>query len=326
MVDVSQLRAPLAFTPCYQSVVWGGRRMAQWRDDLPEGPIGESWEISQQPRGMSVVESGPLAGTTLAQLMEDCGRELVGNCYDGGDFPLLIKMIDANDRLSVQVHPDDDLAVKFDKGRRGKTECWFIIGDGGELFQGTVPGVDAAHFKQAIADNQVEDCLNRFETKDGEFYFLPARTVHALGTNTLLFEVQQSSDCTFRVSDWGRVGLDGKPRELHVEESMQTIDFTDQHWGPISSEMHDHGDGGRIRELVSCNYFEVEERRAEQTRGRADGRCSVVIVVEGGGELRTDGGSIAVSPMRSYLVPACAGDWEFESTGGEARLVVAQPR
>ncbi|MFW5751224.1 MAG: type I phosphomannose isomerase catalytic subunit, partial [Planctomycetota bacterium] len=222
------LRHPIRFAPVYQQLVWGGRRMALYRDDLPRGDIGESWEISQQPRGISKVAEGPLAGMGLDALMAANGRALVGSSYDGGDFPLLIKLIDARDRLSVQVHPDDAIAQRLGVGQRGKTECWYLLGDGGELFQGTPPGVDRETFAQALERQELEGCLNRFETRDGDFFFMPARTVHALGRGCLLFEIQQSCDCTFRVYDWGRTGLDGKPRPLHVEESLRTIDFGSQ--------------------------------------------------------------------------------------------------
>jgi len=326
MVDRSQLAAPLVFTPAYQNVVWGGRRMERWRDDLPDGPVGESWDISQQERGMSVVESGPLAGVSLAELMRDHGAEVVGECYRGGDFPLLVKLIDANDRLSVQVHPDDELAQRFDRGPRGKTECWFILGEGGELFQGTRDGVDAEDFRKAIDDETVEACLNRFETHDGEFYFIPARTIHALGTGTLLYEIQQSSDCTFRVYDWGRVGMDGKPRELHIEESLQTVDFSDQAWGPHVVDWQTNEAGGRVRPLVRCDYFEVEERRAEATSGGDGSACSIVILLAGQATLSSNGHEIPLAEMRSYLVPAIAGEWSLQAQGGEARFLVARPR
>lgn len=326
MPIVDHLRAPLSFAPVYQTVVWGGRRMARWRSDLPDGPIGESWDISQQERGMSVVEHGPLAGRTLAELVAQAGRELVGPSWDGGDFPLLVKLIDAADKLSVQVHPDDALAQELGVGRRGKTECWFILGDGGELYQGTRPGVDRETFEQAIAEDTVAECLNRFDTRDGDFFFMPARTVHALGSGTLLYEIQQSCDVTFRVYDWGRVGLDGKPRPLHVRESLRTIDFADREWGPVGAAFEDHPEGGRVRRLASCPYFAVEERRAVRTAGGGE-HCQIVIALGTGGKLATDAGELTMRPMRSYLVPAVAGGWRVTTEdGGELRFLVAEPR
>ena len=190
-MDADQLKRPLRFTPVYQNVVWGGRRLEAWRADLPAGPIGESWELSQQGRGMSMVAEGPLAGTRLDELMASAPEAIVGSGYDDAEFPLLIKIIDANDRLSVQVHPDDALAQELGVGQRGKTECWYLIGDGGELYQGTRPGCDRLRFEQALAEDTVADEVNRFETGDGDFFFMPARTVHALGRGCLLFEIQQ---------------------------------------------------------------------------------------------------------------------------------------
>lgn len=322
------LRLPLHFRPVYQEIPWGGRRMAVWREGLPPGRIGESWDLAQQPRGMSVVDDGPLAGRTLAELVSAYGKHLVGDCHDGGDFPLLIKLIDATDRLSVQVHPDDDLARRYAVGQRGKTECWFMVGNGGELFQGTRPGVDRKRFEQAIAAgtvNAMEGVLNRFPTRDGDFFFIGARTVHALGGGCLLWEIQQSCDCTFRVSDWGRL-FDGKPRPLHVRESLDTIDFADRPFGPVRAGFDECPGGGAVRRLVSCPYFGVEERRAQHTEGGGNGLCTVVICLDGYGRLATSWGHLDLMPMSCYLVPAAAGGWSATADeDDQLRLLLAQP-
>lgn len=218
----SPLRAPLSFKPAYQTVVWGGRRMEAFRTDLPSGPIGESWDLADHARGMSVVADGPLAGTTLKDLTKRFGAALVGPSYQGGDFPLMVKLIDANDRLSVQVHPDDRLAKELKVGERGKTECWYFLTGGGELFVGAKSGVTKESFAAAREAGTLADTLNRFVAKEGDFFFIPARTVHALGAGCLIYEIQQTCDTTFRVDDWGRVGLDGKPRPLHIAESLAT--------------------------------------------------------------------------------------------------------
>lgn len=330
MVANLDLSQPLSFVPVYQTMVWGGQAIARWRAGVPEGPVGESWDLADAARGTSVVEHGPLRGTTLRDLTRAHGRELVGDGFAGGDFPLLIKLIDANDRLSVQVHPDDRLAVELGVGPRGKTECWLVLNDGGELFLGTKPGVDRAAFEAACSAGRVAETLNRFETRDGDFFFVPARTVHALGTGCLVYEIQQTCDVTFRVDDWGRVGLDGKPRALHVAESLATIDFEAKgSWPTPASEMP-HRLGGAVRHLVRSDYFTVEERRASHTTtGGGDGRCSIVICVEGAGLLATAGGGCQMQPMRTYLVPAVAGAWTAtaDSTAPHSglRLLVAQP-
>ncbi len=316
------LLQPLAFTPAYQSIVWGGRRLEQWRDDLPEGPIGESWELADQDRGMSVVASGALAGKTLRDLVKDHPRELVGEFFIGDEFPLLIKIIDANDRLSVQVHPDDALATSFGVAERGKTECWYMLGDGGELFQGCKDGVTKGKFAAAIENQTVEETLNHFVTQDGDFFFMPARTIHALGRGCLLFEVQQSCDCTFRVYDWGRVGLDGKPRELHVEESLKTINFDEQTSGPVQMDAIEI-EGVERKVLADCPYFTVEELKGDAISGGGNGRCSIVMNLDAPGALKTESGSIAMSPMATYVVPAIAGQWT--ASGNGLRILHSQP-
>lgn len=326
MDSTDTLRLPLRFRPSYMNVVWGGRRLQQWRDDLPDGPIGESWELSDQERGCSVVAEGPLAGRSLPDLMQEYGRELLGATYRGPEFPLLIKIIDAQDKLSVQVHPDDDLAKEMGLGERGKTECWLMLADGGTLYQGTKPGVNKQAFAEALANDQVDQTLNEFAVHDGDFFFLPARTVHALGAGCLLLEVQQSCDITFRVSDWGRMGLDGKPRPLHVDESLRTIDFQSNVHGPVNARPQDHPQGGSVRHLVDCPFFRVEERRAHHTGGAQSGQPAIITNLEGHGQLSTAAGSIAVAPMQTLLVSACAGPWTMQSDGTEPlRFAVAVP-
>jgi len=320
------LALPLRFRPVYQTVVWGGRRMETWRQNLPEGPIGESWDLADHTRGMSVIADGPLAGRSLRELTAEFGPRLVGHGFAGGDFPLMVKLIDANDRLSVQVHPDDALARELGVGVRGKTECWFLLGDGGELFVGTVPGCDRAAFAAAVEAGTVAALLQRFTTQDGDFFLLDARTVHALGRGCLLYEVQQTCDVTFRVDDWGRVGLDGKPRPLHVQESLATIAFDRRIDGAVRAREYAHPLGGSCRPLADNAYFTVEERRAGHTGGGGDGRCSIVTCLAGNGHLATAAGSVTLAAMQTLLIPADAGAWSATAAPTQAlRLLVSQP-
>jgi mannose-6-phosphate isomerase len=326
MHGVASLNTPLTFKPVYQSTVWGGRNMETWRKDLPEGPIGESWDLADHSRGMSVVADGPHAGETLRALTSKYGSELIGAGFSGGTFPLMVKLIDARERLSVQVHPDDRLAKELKLGAAGKTECWMMLNSGGELFVGTTPGCTRESFSAAIAAGTVIEKLNRFTAKDGDFFFLPARTVHALGAGCLLYEVQQTCDTTFRVFDWNRVGLDNKPRPLHIEESLTSIDFGYHYRGPVVSNETIHYGGGSVRQLVSCEHFSVEERRARQTAGGDNTICSVVVCLAGAGTLATSAGGVEMKPMRTYLVPAAAGPWTATAAPLSAlRLLVAQP-
>jgi mannose-6-phosphate isomerase len=316
----SPLTVPLRFRPAYQTIVWGGRRMEAFRTDLPSGPIGESWDLADHARGMSVVADGPLAGTTLKDLTRTYGAQLVGPSYQGGDFPLMVKLIDANERLSVQVHPDDRLAKELKVGERGKTECWFLLSDGGELFVGSKPGVTKESFAAAREAGTLADTLNRFVTKAGEFFFIPARTVHALGAGCLIYEIQQTCDTTFRVDDWGRVGLDGKPRQLHIAESLATIDFA-AGAQQAAGDFEAHPDG-RVRALARCPYFQVDEHRTKRLTHRS-ASCAVVTCLGGHGRLNTADGFAPLTPMTTVLVPAAAGEWNAcGEHGAELHLLV----
>jgi mannose-6-phosphate isomerase len=318
-------RAPLRFRPVYQTVVWGGRRMARYRSSLPEGPIGESWDLSDHERGMSVAMDGAFEGLTLRQLTERYGSALVGAGFAGGTFPLMVKLIDAQDRLSVQVHPDDRLAQEMCVGRNGKTECWYLLEDGGELFQGTRPGVTRAGFEAALADGSLPSTLNQFPVKAGDFFYLAARTVHALGAGCLLYEVQQTSDCTFRVYDWGRVGLDGKPRPLHVAESLATIDFARTGFGPLRPSW-EGAPGQQSRTLADGPYFKLTEHQLQQPSSfKTNDTGTVIICTAGEVAVATSDGSLTLGPMQTALVPAAAASFEARPRDG-ATLLVAQPR
>jgi len=314
------LFVPLRFKPAYQTVVWGGRRMEVFRNDLPSGPIGESWDLADHARGMSVVVDGPLAGTTVKDLTKRFGAALVGPSYTGGDFPLMVKLIDANDRLSIQVHPDDRLAKELKVGERGKTECWYLLSDGGELFVGTKASVTKESFAAAREAGTLADTLNRFVTNAGDFFFIPARTVHALGTGCLIYEIQQTCDTTFRVDDWGRVGLDGKPRPLHINESLATIDFS-AGATRAAGDFEVHADG-RVRALARCPYFHVDEHRTKRLNHHGTS-CAIVTCIAGHGRLNTAAGFAPLTPMTTVLVPAAAGEWNaYGEKNTELHLLV----
>jgi len=303
--------------------------MEAWGRTLPPGPIGEAWELADHPRGMSVVAAGPLEGASLHELVLQLGPALVGQGFQGTEFPLMVKLIDARLRLSVQVHPDDAIARELGVGQHGKTECWVFLADGGEICQGTRVGIGRAEFERALREHHVATTLNRFEARRGDVFFLPARTVHALGEGCLLYEVQQTSDITFRVYDWDRLGLDGKPRPLHVTESLATIDFSKDGFGPHTPEPWRAlpAPGCEERVLIDCQHFRLREQRL---RGRVeqelDGACAVVTCVAGQGSLATPAGRVALPSMQTVLVPADAESWQVDVTGETADLLVATPR
>lgn len=211
---------PLLFEPALRTKVWGGRQLeTRLHKALPPGePIGESWEIYYKNR----VSNGSLKGKTLSELIAAYPMEMVGKPDADPEFPLLIKFIDAQEWLSVQVHPDDRLAAELEGEPRGKTECWYVVDavPGAQLAYGLAEPLDADSFRKAIAEGRTKDVIQYVEVAAGDCIYVPAGTLHALGPGILIYELQQTSDTTYRVYDWDRMGLDGKPRELHIEKSL----------------------------------------------------------------------------------------------------------
>lgn len=252
---------PLIFQPIFKERVWGGRALERlYHKPLPpKVPIGESWEISDRPGDASVIADGPWAGTDLRWLMENREQELLGDAKSAnGRFPLLIKILDAQEKLSLQVHPPPHKAV----GLHGepKTEAWYIAdaAPGAELYVGLKRGVTRAEFERKVQSGDVTECFHRVPVKAGDTMFLPSGRVHAIGAGLVIFEIQQNSDTTYRVFDWNRVGLDGKPRELHIDQSLASIDFNDFEPALVSEEFISQQEINR-RSLVKNPLFVIEE-------------------------------------------------------------------
>ncbi|HUG11682.1 MAG TPA: type I phosphomannose isomerase catalytic subunit [Opitutaceae bacterium] len=221
---------PISFLPVYQERVWGGRALADsFGRILPgTGPIGESWELVDRPEAQSVVGPGTpgLAGLTLRELIRGHAKAILGPQWDHDrPFPILVKWLDCRERLSLQVHPPKPVAARL--GGQSKTENWFIAAcePGASIIVGLAPGVTPEQFRAAIDGGDLESCVRHVEVHAGDSVLVESGTVHAIDAGNLILEVQENSDTTYRVYDWGRVGLDGKPRTLHVGESMQSIDF-----------------------------------------------------------------------------------------------------
>lgn len=221
---------PISFLPVYQARVWGGRAIeSAFGRSLPgTGPIGESWELVDRPEAQSVVAPGNsgLAGLALREAIRRHAAAIMGPGWDPErPFPILVKWLDCRERLSLQVHPPRPVAARL--GGQSKTENWFIAAcePGASLIVGLAPGVTPERFRAAIDSDRLEDCVRRVAVQPGDSVLVESGTVHAIDAGNLILEVQENSDTTYRVYDWGRVGLDGKPRTLHLEESMQSIDF-----------------------------------------------------------------------------------------------------
>ncbi|MGL4553410.1 MAG: type I phosphomannose isomerase catalytic subunit [Gemmataceae bacterium] len=310
-------------------MVWGGRGLG----DVLNKPLptpdayGEAWEISDHGSHHSVVASGPAAGRTLRQLMQDDPAALVGD-WPASGFPWLIKYLDCHDWLSVQVHPDEDAVLTLWPGENSKTEAWFVLDvrPGGRVFAGLKPGVDAAAFAAAMKAGTVADCLHSFEPKPGDCLFLPAGTVHAVGGGVLIAEVQQSSDATFRLFDWNRVGPDGKGRTLHVDQGLASIDWSA---GPVApTPAQGYGTSARPlwQPLVRCRYFELSYvRQTEPFTLGGSGRMQAVMALHGEADLDTPDGPVPVRRGQTVLLPAAAAATWVVPRGPLGLLVSALP-
>jgi mannose-6-phosphate isomerase len=251
---------PFIFHPIFHERVWGGRNLERlYQKPLPpQVPIGESWEVSDRPESVSVIANGEMAGQTLRSLMTDHAVALLGKeVPPGTPFPLLIKILDAQERLSLQVHPPASIAATL--GGEPKTEMWYLAeaAPGAELFVGLKRQVTRAEFEQRLRQGTVEQCVQRLPVKAGDALFLPSGRLHAIGAGTVIFEIQQNSDTTFRVFDWNRLGLDKKPRTLHIEESLASIDFED-HEPILLQGRYSRSSVIKIRLLVQDPLFNVD--------------------------------------------------------------------
>jgi mannose-6-phosphate isomerase len=253
---------PLLFKPIFQERIWGGRSIETlYGKPLPAGSaIGESWEISDRPEAQSEIVNGPLAGKTLHWLMEHHSQELMGQARPlNGRFPLLVKILDAREKLSLQVHPPPAKAKSLNG--EPKTEIWYITQaePGAELYVGLRKDVSREEFESKIKDGTVEKCFHRVPVSAGDAMFLPSGRVHAIGGGLVIFEIQQNSDTTYRVFDWNRLDPHGKPRQLHVEQSLECIDFEDFEPEPIRAELPEAAPGNvHVQTLVEDPLFSIE--------------------------------------------------------------------
>jgi len=308
---------PLTFQPIFKERVWGGRSLERlYRKALPpDVPIGESWEITDRPEGVSVITNGPLAGKTLRWLMENHRDELLGaSDSPPARFPLLIKILDAQDKLSVQVHPPPAVAAKL--GGEPKTEMWYITeaAPNAQLFVGLQRGVTRADFERRIQDGTVAECIHNINVKTGDAMFLPSGRIHAIGAGNVIFEIQQNSDTTYRVFDWNRLGLDGKPRELHVPQALASIDFNDFEPQPIRSRYSDNP-VMKVRYVVDDPLFRVDAcqiKRGQRFYLQSD---SVHCVGMLKGRLKVAFGEeeLFLGPGQFVLLPACLGRTAFRA-------------
>jgi len=309
---------PLRFEEILKEKIWGGRRLADLfgKPLPPDALIGESWEISDREGDQSVVADGPLKGATLHELTVQHGERLVGKAaLAKGRFPLLFKIIDAGQRLSVQVHPGDELAIRYNEPDPGKTEMWYVLAaeDGAQLMLGLQPGVGKQEFREAAEAGRLEQQLNYVTVKAGDAFFLPAGSVHAIGAGIVLAEIQENSDLTYRVYDWGRVGADGKPRELHLDKALTAIDFDVPCLQRTGGVTVTEGDNSRTV-LAACRYFatEIVDVAASYAAECTGHTFTIVFFVQGSPRLLWEGGELEVRVGESLLIPAELLEWRVE--------------
>jgi mannose-6-phosphate isomerase len=300
---------PLIFQPRFKERIWGGRELERlYGKRLPPGKvIGESWEISDRPGDASVIANGPLAGQDLRWLMEHQAADILGPAKPAGDgrFPLLCKILDAREKLSLQVHPPAAQAAEL----RGdpKTEMWYIAAaaPGASLYVGLERGITRSSFEQRVADGTVAGCFHRVPVRAGDVMFLPSGRVHAIGDGLVIFEIQQNSDTTYRVFDWNRLGLDGQPRELHLAQSLASIDFAD--FEPKLAESPFQGDGKiQKRPLVNDALFNVAAWKmgAGAAASLKSKQLQIVAVTAGAVVIQSGSASAKVAAGQFCLVPA----------------------
>lgn len=321
---------PLTFEPLLKERPWGGRQLERLygKPLPPETAIGESWEIADRPEGVSVIANGPLAGKDLRWLLEHHGPEVMGSATAiEGRFPLLVKVLDCQESLSVQVHPGPELCARM--GGEPKSEVWYIAAAaaGAHLLAGIRAGVKRGQFERKLGDGTVVDCLHKVPVRDGEAMYVPSGRVHSIGGGTVVFEIQQNSDTTYRVFDWDRKGTDGRPRELHIAQAMAAIDFDDFEPSLVPGAFATQ-EGGQTRTLVDGPLFATHEWRVPAGHRRALGaldRPWIVGVVGGRVTVRhpTSGVSTSVAPGQFCLVPAALLDVTVEAEGAATYLLAA---
>ncbi len=316
---------PLRFHPILKRLIWGGRRLESvLNKPLGEGlDYAESWEVADHREDVSRVSEGRLAGASLRDLLLKHGPSLLGPAVGARpQFPLLVKFLDAHQVLSVQVHPDDALGRRL-ANDNGKTEAWIVLHAEPEsvIYAGLRPGVDRETFAEALARGDVEPLLHRFPAREGDCVFIPAGTVHAIGAGVIIAEVQQMSNATFRVHDWGRLGTDGRPRPLHIEEALESTNFDAGPVDPVSAAPEPMSGGSRER-LVQCPYFALDRLRLQGTAtvGSVD-RFTILLGLEGEAVVQHEGVEHRLQRGQTLLLPAASGACEVSPCGDSATIV-----
>lgn len=320
---------PLLFQPNLHTVVWGGDRICGYKGlDMQQKNIGESWEVSAVPTSKSIVSNGELAGRDLVSVVDEATDEILGKAVSekyNGQLPLLVKFIDSATPLSIQVHPNDEMARR-EHGKSGKTEMWYVIDaqPGSFLYAGFKQEITPEEYKRRIADGTITDVLAKHEVKRGDVFYLPAGRVHAIGSGILLCEVQQSSDVTYRIYDYNRPGLDGKPRELHTELAARALNFhVEEEYRTI---YRDETNSANL--IIDSPYFSVRVSSVTHPfhRNLLKYDSFVICVCMRGDckiKMRATGDEIVLRSGNSCLIPAAIADYDVVPLDGSSTILDA---
>jgi mannose-6-phosphate isomerase len=317
---------PIRFQPIFRSYLWGGQRLAsRLGKKLPDDGIwAESWEIVDHREGESTVDSGPLTGWTLRKLIETFPKEILGQNTPHERFPLLFKYLDCQRVLSVQVHPNDAYGLQMPQPDRGKTEAWYVIEAEGDavLYAGLKPGVGRPDLQAAIHQGRTEECLHVLRPQAGDCVFIPAGTVHALGAGLVVAEIQQASDCTFRLFDWNRVDKDGQPRPLHIQQALEVIDFES---GPVSFVTRKSTPTPDESILVDCDKFRLMESRSTIPTQLPLNQFCIVTIPKGSGVIRSEQDDLTLEQGQSVLIPHACEQATLQLAQGSVALIATPP-
>ncbi|WP_127836496.1 mannose-6-phosphate isomerase, class I [Clostridium prolinivorans] len=297
---------PLKFENIYFEKIWGGRDLENFRDNLPEGNIGESWDVACHPHGTSVVSNGKFKGIKLDELIKLKGDELLGTQIPKDWFPLLVKLINAKDKLSVQVHPNDKYAKEVE-GEMGKTEVWYVVDafEGANLVVGT-KDCTKEEFKKAIESGNFDNLMNKVYVNKGDVYFVKSGLIHAIGEGVIIAEIQQNSDTTYRVYDYNR------GRELHIDKALDVVDLNLR--GEKSRGLKLEGDGYSKTYYCLCENFALELYDINKSLKECSDieRFYIFTVVDGEGEIIYKDGSEKIKKGDSLMIPAALGSYEIK--------------
>ena len=316
---------PLLFEPAYKQVFWGGSKLRTvLHRDLPEDSpaIGEAWEICDRPNISSEVVNGPLAGVTLRELVERYGSELVGKTYTGGPFPLMVKLLDAAQPISIQVHPTEEFCARHASGCEPKAEMWFVLDTepGSMIYAGLRSTATRQIVLSTIREPELETQLQQFEAVKGDAYFIPAGRVHSMSGGNLILEVSQNSDTNFRLMDWNRVDETGEKRELHTHDAVVTMDFVDRTVSRICGASNTTSHNRKYPLVNRCPHFHCDELMLVATWRDSTGNgqsCHILTAVNRAFDVITgDGAQARVQFGESVLIPACCGEYRIVVEAG----------